>query len=211
MIKKMPAVLAGLLALATPLLLAAEPQPTNAAASAQITPDDDDDFPTLEEINEWAKKRDADPSLRFQSDCAAGKASACTKYGYALLKGLYDLPVNKVESAEYFGFGCDMGSMLGCRGLGMVKADRSDPSIAPDLPAARAAFTKACDGNDGASCFYLARMVGRGEGGEKNGRAQIDLITKSCSLGFATACEVIQRTKAKRAAEATSQNEGDRP
>jgi TPR repeat protein len=61
-------------------------------------------------------------------------------------------------------------------------------------PAARW-LQKAADGQDGPSCYYLARLYRVGDGVPQDEQRANALIEKACALGVQPACDLLRATQ----------------
>lgn len=99
---------------------------------------------------------------------------------------------DEVKYRKYRGLDCERRSHAGsCRVFGYMAANaQGGPE---DKIAARAAFEKACDGNDGLACMFLGSMRKSGQGGPVDTAGGQAATQKSCDLGNSTACDALNR------------------
>lgn len=90
------------------------------------------------------------------------------------------------EGLEAMGKACEGGRIHECNALGMARLFGTAGE--PDPEAARALFTKACDGGASAACANLADLLAKG-GAEDRKRA-ITLYGKACSGTAAWTCKI---------------------
>jgi len=125
------------------------------------------------------------PEIRAQTACPR-IAVACSQYGLFLMRGTATVPKDEAKAVEYFAMGCNGGHAGGCRALGLAKQNGRGTAV--DLPAARAAYTKACDGKDAQGCMRLGLMQNNGAGGPQDRSAAIVSVRQACALGEKQAC-----------------------
>ena len=58
-------------------------------------------------------------------------------------------------------------------------------------------FVKNCDGKDAASCFILSEFYGGGISATKDAKKSLDMITKTCDIGYGEDCAEPARTYAR--------------
>ncbi|MEQ9505359.1 MAG: tetratricopeptide repeat protein [Hyphomonas sp.] len=99
---------------------------------------------------------------------------------------------DQAKSRKYRELDCDRQSNAGsCLVYGYMAVNaQGGPE---DKAAARAAFTKACDGNDGLACMFLGSMQKRGQGGPVDTAGGRAATQKACDLGQSTACDALNR------------------
>jgi TPR repeat protein len=122
--------------------------------------------------------------LKWPEECAKGKSHECTLYGTVEMNGDELVRKDEPEAFSYLQKGCKLGDPVGCNYVGV--ALKNGWGTAVDLPAARAAFETACDGNVSAGCLYLG-----GLGGTVDRVRGAQLMDRSCKMGNAKACALI--------------------
>ena len=58
-------------------------------------------------------------------------------------------------------------------------------------------FCQNCDGKDAASCFILSEFYDGGISATKDAKKSLDMITKSCDIGYGEGCAEPARTYAR--------------
>jgi len=140
---------------------------------------------TQKDFERTAAQVQASPEIRAQMACVQSP-TACSQYGLFLMRGTATLPKDEAKAVEYFQMGCNRGHFAGCRALGMAKQGGRGGPV--DLPAARAAYAKACTGRDGSGCMRLGLMLNSGLGGAQDRSAAIVAVRQACEFGEKQAC-----------------------
>jgi len=106
-----------------------------------------------------------------------------------------DPDTDRYDEAKYRNYrelDCERRNNAGsCRAFGYMAANGQGGS--EDKIAARAAFGKACDGNDGQACMFLGSMRRAGQGGPVDTAGGRAATQKSCDLGNSIACDALNR------------------
>jgi TPR repeat protein len=119
--------------------------------------------------------------------CDAGSGPACT--GIARLTALgQGVPVDRSKAEGFFHKGCQAGDHVAC--LMGPASDAATQRLAAETPAA-------CEAGQPRACYVLGLQQLAGQGGA--GPSGIDLLRRSCELGFVAGCsEAAARLEARR-------------
>lgn len=99
---------------------------------------------------------------------------------------------DETKYRKYRELDCDRRNNAGsCRAFGYMAANAQGGS--EDKFAARAAFEKACEGNDALACMFLGSMRTGGQGGPVDATGGHAATRKSCGLGNSAACDALNR------------------
>lgn len=145
---------------------------------------------SLEEVNAARAKLDAKPELRLLNACPVD-ATACTRYGVALMRGSPTLPKDPVEARKFFDMGCTKGDASGCRALGM--AQQGGLGGPADLPRARVSYATACFRRDAEGCARFGDMMAKGLGGPTDEAMAKVYWGRACDYGAAKVCTRLGR------------------
>jgi hypothetical protein len=108
--------------------------------------------------------------------CQDGSAIGCFTEGQVLNEGRV-VPRNATVGGVSLGRACDLGMPQACAGLiSFARGDGKD------------VFERACDQDDGASCFILGSLYSSGLGVSQNGARAFSLFQKSCDAGWWRGC-----------------------
>ncbi|MBA2538728.1 MAG: sel1 repeat family protein [Deltaproteobacteria bacterium] len=155
-------------------------------------------------------------AILFQQACDLGSPDACSDLGQLYVRGI-GLPKDAPRGVAALRRGCERGSIAGCQALAVATAP-ADPvaayaiaktacdhhdrhcallgnfyetgvGVPKDLALARAWHERACRGGDAMSCAAAARQ---------DSAKALELISRSCDLGWALACKEVGTLAAER-------------
>lgn len=108
--------------------------------------------------------------------CQDGSPAGCFAMGEVLNAGRV-VPRNASLAGVGFGRACDLGVRQACTSLiSFAQGDGKD------------AFQRACDQDDGASCFILGSLYSSGLGVPQDGARAFNLFQRSCDIGWWRGC-----------------------
>jgi hypothetical protein len=112
----------------------------------------------------------------LNGSCQADSGQDCFKLATMLEEGRFTKP-DPAQAGVNFARACDLGVQPGCTGLArFMGAGGKDVML------------KACDKNDGASCFILGSLFSSGYGVPKDPAVALQLFQKSCENGWWRGC-----------------------
>jgi len=112
----------------------------------------------------------------LKDTCQDGSAIGCFTEGQVLNEGRV-VPRNATAAGVSLGRACDLGVPQACESLiAFARGDGKD------------VFQRACDQDDGASCFILGSLYSSGLGVPQDGAHAFNLFQKSCDVGWWRGC-----------------------
>lgn len=106
----------------------------------------------------------------------------------------YELGYADVVFGE-FNFACQKGDKRGCRQLGLLYVYAPKPK--KDTDKAFKIFVKNCDGRHAASYFVPSWFYAGGISATIDAKKSLDMITKSCDIGYGEGCAEPARAYAR--------------
>lgn len=117
---------------------------------------------------------------RDDKACEAGNAEACANAGSRVFLGREGRSKDEAKGAALQKKACELGSAFGCEMYGRALDDGR--GLPKDVPAANAAFTKACDMKAGGGCRSLGLNL------PVRDPKRIALLEKACELDDGLGC-----------------------
>lgn len=166
--------------------------------------------PSLQEFNAERKHVNDDPGYRAILACGGADeiiaAKACVVRNFDYNQGTLTVPKDLVKAVKYYSYGCDAGNAMGCLAAALITQGVAGPDAPIDLPAARASYSKGCLYGNAASCLRGGVMLVRGEGGAADSTQGTTFLKKSCAMGEARACKMVEPVAAAASAPAPAFN-----
>ena len=150
---------------------------------------------TVEDVAAASAARKADPSLDYQADCAAKKATACFDLGNHYRNKNGKTPQDAVDEAVAYGLACQLNHPEGCFNFGEIKEKGQGLRVERDPKTALGAFARSCKLGFGNGCYNAAKMLGAfgvpPEQQAKKAEAMQALYKAGCELKNYYSCKAI--------------------
>ena len=125
-------------------------------------------------------------SPELEEACQRDNPAACYLRGVILEEGR-GVQADAAAAFESYSRACALSHPRGCQMQGYLLDDRGEKKDA------RVAYARGCELEDMHSCWNLAMMTARGQGGARDEEAAKALAERACKLGNKTACDALDR------------------
>lgn len=112
----------------------------------------------------------------LEEACTAKHGSSCTLLGFLYARGRAKVVRDDVKAMEFFVKGCSNDDLEGCFNIGDLGVRTAE------YPAARVAFSRACQLGSGVGCARGADLIERGIGGPADATAARTMFEKALAL-----------------------------